>query len=166
MKNILVLLVFVTGIIVGQDFEKAVKEHNELFAKYTMANDVDAQISLYTEDALSLPSYMPMLKGHKQIKEAAEAGLEMGVKFIEFSLNSEKVLDAGNYVIDIGTYTVTLEMQGMPEESEDYGKYITIFRKMDDGSLKIYADTWNSDINPWEELNDNESDDDDMEYDN
>jgi hypothetical protein len=45
-----------------------------------------------------------------------------------------------------------MEMPGMPMEYPDKGKYINVYEVQDDGNLLIIADTWNSDLNPWDEM--------------
>jgi hypothetical protein len=41
----------------------------------------------------------------------------------------------------------------LKEEWPDNGKYITVWEVQDDGSLKIRVETWNTDINPWVNMN-------------
>jgi hypothetical protein len=47
----------------------------------------------------------------------------------------------------------TLEKKCMPGPMEDHGKYVTVWEKQKGGALKIKVETWNSDINPWEQGN-------------
>jgi hypothetical protein len=37
-------------------------------------------------------------------------------------------------------------------EWADYGKYITIWEEQKDGSMKIKVETWNTDTNPWAQM--------------
>jgi len=39
-------------------------------------------------------------------------------------------------------------MPDQPAPMEDHGKYLTIWEKQKDGSLKVKVETWNSDVNP------------------
>jgi hypothetical protein len=39
----------------------------------------------------------------------------------------------------------------MPEWA-DQGKYITIWEEQPDGSMKIKVETWNTDTNPWAQM--------------
>jgi ketosteroid isomerase-like protein len=36
----------------------------------------------------------------------------------------------------------------MANEMKDHGKYLNVWQKQSDGSWKLRADTWNSDVNP------------------
>jgi ketosteroid isomerase-like protein len=40
-------------------------------------------------------------------------------------------------------------MPGNDKPMNDAGKYVTIWEKQKDGSLKIKIETWNTDSNPW-----------------
>jgi hypothetical protein len=42
-----------------------------------------------------------------------------------------------------------MEIPMMPEPFNDVGKYMTVYEIQEDGSLKIKAETWNTDLNPW-----------------
>jgi len=39
-------------------------------------------------------------------------------------------------------------MPNMDKPMDDYGKYLTVWEKQKDGSLKIKIETWNSDVDP------------------
>jgi hypothetical protein len=47
-------------------------------------------------------------------------------------------------------------MPGMEKPMDDRGKYLTIWEKQKDGSLKVKIETWNSDINPMSMMKSNE----------
>jgi ketosteroid isomerase-like protein len=36
---------------------------------------------------------------------------------------------------------------------EDHGKYLTVWEKQKDGSLKVKVETWNSDVDPMSQMN-------------
>lgn len=133
-----------------KDYTTTVEELNDVLEKAMLENDYESSLALYTDDAYSLPSYSPMLKGIEAIKEQAEKDKEAAYKFTKFELNTLEVWDADDFVIEVGTYSLTMEMPEMPEPYEDNGKYVTIYEVQEDGSLKIKVDTWNSDVNPWE----------------
>jgi ketosteroid isomerase-like protein len=63
------------------------------------------------------------------------------------------IMQSGNFIVDIGTYEITMTIPQMGDMPwSDHGKYMTIWEKQDDGSLKIKVETWNSDVNPWQEM--------------
>jgi ketosteroid isomerase-like protein len=51
-------------------------------------------------------------------------------------------------ITEIVTYKISGSMPGMDKPMDDNGKYVTIWEKQKDGSLKIKVETWNSDVDP------------------
>ena len=64
------------------------------------------------------------------------------------NLSSEEVYPDKMYVTEVGHYVVKMQVPGIPEPVTDSGKYVTIWERQKDGSLKIFIDTWNTDTNP------------------
>lgn len=125
---------------------------NDKAAEMMVANDEAGMWANYSEDVISMPSYEPMLKGIEACKQSYKKMNESGMKMTAFKSVVTDVIDAGNYVVDIGTYKISMSIPGMDMLWDDHGKYMTIWEKQDDGSLKIKVETWNTDVNPWEEM--------------
>jgi hypothetical protein len=90
-----------------------------------------------------------MMKGMEAFKENIKNQPPMEMK--SFTITSTDILVSGNFVVDIGTYDIVMNMPEMPTgEMPDKGKYLTLYEIQKDGSLLIKADTWNTDFNPWE----------------
>ncbi|MEO8398878.1 MAG: DUF4440 domain-containing protein [Ignavibacteriaceae bacterium] len=126
-----------------------IKKMNEEVEKAVLSNDGMSLMKYYADDAISMPSYQPMMKGKKAIEEGNMEMHKSGMKMTKFKLNTTDVGGNGNLVYEVGTYDLTLEMPSMPEPIDDHGKYLTIYEKQPDGSLMIKVETWNSDRNPW-----------------
>ena len=56
-------------------------------------------------------------------------------------------------ITEIGTYKISMTMPNMDKPMEDHGKYLTIWEKQKDGSLKVKVETWNSDVDPMSMMN-------------
>jgi len=152
---ILFALVFTASLINAQDtaeLKKKIQAMNDEAAKMMVANDAAGMWANYSEDVISMPSYEPMLKGIEACKESYKKMTESGMKMTAFKSVVTDIIDAGDYVVDIGTYKISMSVPGMDMPWDDHGKYMTIWEKQDDGSLKIKVETWNSDVNPWEEM--------------
>jgi ketosteroid isomerase-like protein len=133
--------------------KEKVQKMNDEAAKMMVANDAAGMWENYSEDVISMPSYEPMLRGIEACKQSYKKMTEAGIKMTAFKSTVTDVMEAGNLVVDIGTYEITMtipEMGDMPYT--DHGKYMTIWEKQDDGSLKVKVEIWNSDVNPWEEM--------------
>lgn len=153
----LVLLLFVT-LFVSTSFAQDVAEWrskiemmNKEFTEAMINNDVDKLMSFYAEDILSLPSYQPMVRGMESIKKLSEEQMNSGWKTTAFSLSITDVMEAGDFVIEVGNYDMKMTGPGVPEWA-DNGKYLTVWEKQSDGSIKMRVETWNTDNNPWQEM--------------
>jgi len=111
---------------------------------------------MYTPDAISLPSYEPMHEGIAAIRKASEEMAKSGWKCNSFETTTLKIIPNGNLITEVGTYKINMSMTGMDKPMEDMGKYLTIWEKQKDGSLKVKVETWNSDNNPMSMMHSNE----------
>ena len=129
--------------------EFVLQEIENNLAQGMMNGDNSKMMDMYLDDAVSLPNYSPMVRGKDAIKQNMEKESESGNKVTDFKINVTDVFGSGDMIVEIGTYVMTMEMKGMNDPVNDHGKYMTVYEKQDDGSLKIKSDTWNSDLNPW-----------------
>ena len=135
------------------DLKKAIEEMNSTMCKAILSGDMATSLSFYADDAISLPSYEPMLKGKAAIEAASKKNHEAGFKINAITLNTMDVWSGGDLAYEIGTYTINMTIPGMPNAMDDKGKYLTVWQKQTDNSWKIKAETWNSDNNPWQQMN-------------
>jgi len=152
-----IVLCFATSLY-SQDDNSGLKETlnqmNEKISKAMLDGDNETMLSLYADDAISMPSYSPVMKGKEVIKTSMDKMKNSKYKYTSFNLHNTDIITEGDLVCDIGTYELTMEMEGMEEPYNDIGKYITVYQKQCDGSLKIKAEMWNTDHNPWMEKQD------------
>ena len=121
---------------------------NKEMVKNMLNGTLQNHFDIYAQDAISMPSYEPMHEGLPAIKKASEDMAKSGVKFTSFEPTIVKVLVNGNMITEIGKYKISMTMPGMEKPMDDHGKYLTVYEKQADGSLKIKIETWNSDVNP------------------
>ena len=131
------------------EMKKNIEEWNSRISEAMLKGDNEKILSFYADDIISMPSYPPMLEGKEALKNSIMMSANSGNKFTKFQMTSKKLLSQGNLLVDIGTYELSMDIQGMDEPYNDIGKYVTIYEKQDDGNWKIKVDTWNSDNNPW-----------------
>ncbi len=106
--------------------------------------DVAAAVSCYDENAVMLPSNMPMVKGRADIEKTIRGWMQSGMKMKEFTSTTISVEGAGDFAVQLGRYFQTYEMSG--KVIADTGKFVTVWRKQVDGSWKIAYDIWTTDI--------------------
>jgi ketosteroid isomerase-like protein len=158
MKNVLSFCVFLSVITVSisaQDIsilKEKVEAASKKFVNAMLNDDYETMNSMYTKDIISMPSYQPMIRGIEAIIELSEMQKQYGWSTQYFNLSMTDIIPAGNLVIEIGNYDISMSMPGNAGEWNDYGKYITIWELQNDGNLKIKIETWNTDTNPWSDM--------------
>jgi len=148
----LLFILFSVQISAQNNLKEKLQKMNDEVVKAQLAEDYDMLISSYTDDAISMPSYSQMMKGKEEIKKAMMKDKD-SFKINEFTLTTLEAFESGNMVYEIGKYGMTMTMKGMDNPIKDEGKYLTVYEKQDDGSLKIKAEIWNTDMNPWADMN-------------
>lgn len=132
----------------SRDFETQIEQLDRDLANYMIQGNTEKTLDMYTQDAISLPSYEPLRQGIDQIRQGIEEMSSSGAKITSFEPKILKVIPEGNLITEIGTYRISMTMPNSSESMQDHGKYLTIWEKQPDGSLKIKVETWNSDSNP------------------
>ncbi len=115
-----------------------------------LANDVETMLAMYAEDAISLPNYGPRMQGIEAFRLQHEQMKAAGMEIHSFEGDPTEVWQAGDQVIEIGTFNINLTVPGMPQPITDVGKYMTVYVRDAEGALKIKAEIWNTDMNPME----------------
>ena len=147
------LLVLICALLVGcnppEPFDTAgVKAKIEADMKaYTQAavkGDAAATASYYEENAIVLASSMPMVKGRANIEKLMRGWAQSEMKLKEFTTTTISVEGTGDLAVQLGRIFQTFEMGG--KVIADTGKFVTVWRKQEDGSWKIAYDIWNTDI--------------------
>ncbi len=122
-------------------------EHMEQDYRDSMlSGDVKGLVErFYAKDARVQPSHMPEAVGHSAITAAYEAlSKSFGIKGLEFEITS---LDSeGDVTWVTGKYKLEMQPPGASARQEDRGKYIEVFRRQPDGSIRCIVDAFNSDL--------------------
>jgi ketosteroid isomerase-like protein len=109
---------------------------NERFSAALAAQDVDAVVDLYTDDARLLFTGMPMVRGREAIAKLMGAWLAESPHQMAFQTGD--VWEAGDIVVDVGTY----------DSPRGAGKYVVLYERQSDGSLKLAVDAVSLDSDP------------------
>ena len=117
----------------------------DAYEKAANANDAEAVVEYFSDDAHRLPPNGPMIKGKEAIlanmKEGEDDGSTLKLEVVE-------VFADGDLAVEVGKWT-SVDSSGM----EATGKYISVFEKRD-GKYLCIRDIWNAD-----KKDDQESDD-------
>jgi len=152
LKSLLVLLTLICTVPAftqsNDELKSKISKINQEMAKAMIEGNYEKNLSLYAEDAISMPNNSKMLEGKAAIKKSNEEMIAMGIKIKSFSTTILHVNTCANMVMEIGNFKIGLSVPGVPNDMEEAGKYLTVWEQQADGSLKIKLETWNSDTNP------------------
>lgn len=118
---------------------QAIEAADAKFCEAFNAGDAAALAALYTEDGIMMPPNHVMVQGKVAIEEYGTTLASMGVSGL--SLTTVDVMQAGDMVIELAKYTVTI-----PGGLQDSGKGLVVWKKDVDGSWKLHRDIWNSSL--------------------
>lgn len=133
-----------TAAVEAPDIESAVQEMAAEFERAVEANDVEAVVAQYTEDAVVLAPGSEMVRGRDGIRAMYTEWLTNDPDaVIDLTTESVEVAESGDLAYEVGTARVSgTGPDGQPYE--DAGKYVVVFRNVG-GEWKVEADIWNSD---------------------
>ncbi|TBW28501.1 SgcJ/EcaC family oxidoreductase [Gramella sp. KN1008] len=113
-----------------------VEENSETMVDALNDGDYETFGTYFAEDAMFKLSNINALNGRKAITAAHKPMAEQKMKLI---IDTEEVLDFGDYIHEIGNYKI----QTQEGQTVDQGQYSTLWKKVND-SWKIYRDVVSS----------------------
>jgi len=114
-----------------------IAKRNEQFMAFFASGNARGVSELYTEDGQVLPPNSEILEGREAIAQMWQGAIDAGVASV--TLEITEVNEAEKFVYEVSRY----QMLSADEQVIDYGKYIIIWKKVDDIWF-IYRDIWNS----------------------
>ncbi len=135
----------------NKELKGTIQDLNNKMVGAIVNADYGKILTFYDANVISLPNYGKMLRGVDAIAEHQQQSAEMGNKVTALTLTSRKVTPYGDAVIEIGTFTITMEIAGMDKPVSDVGKYLTVWVKHDD-TYKIISEIWNTNVHPMKAL--------------
>src|SRR5580765_1223734 len=109
---------------------------NGRFSAALAGQDADAVVDMYTDDARLLFAGMPMIRGREAIARLMGAWLAKSPHQMTFQTGD--IWEAGDIVVDVGTY----------DSPRGTGKYVVLYERQPDGSLKLAVDAVSLDGDP------------------
>jgi len=117
------------------------------WAKAAVAKDLERWLSFFADDAVMLPPNAPIMTGKDAIGKLWSEMFATPGFTLSLQPTKTEVSRAGDLAYILGTYKVTMnDPEGNPVT--DRGKYVTVWKKQPDGTWKVVADIWNSDLPP------------------
>jgi uncharacterized protein (TIGR02246 family) len=125
--------------------EAAIRSADAAGLKAAQAKDVTGATANYADDASWLPPHAPIVQGKEAIRSAwAQLLSSPGLK-IDWQITKVDVSRAGDMAYTLYKFDMTMgAANGAP--IQDSGKDMAVWKKQTDGTWKIVADTFNSDL--------------------
>ncbi len=150
----LVSLVFLLGLIpvYGQKAgtraatERALREVDVQWAAAAQARDFEKVFSYYSATAIELPPNAPANKTREEIKRSWQPLIKAPGVSLSWQPTKVEVSESHDLGYIAGTYEYTTTNAAGKKIVVDRGKYLEVMRKIDDGSWKCVAVSWNSDL--------------------
>lgn len=128
---------------ISEDDVGALRQAVERYAQTALAGEWDAWTSLSSEDAVYLQPNGPAIEGRAALRAWIEgfSGME------RFTATPTEIQGRGDLAYARGTYAFAMGPTAAVQMA-DSGKWLTIYRKQDDGSWRIVRNIWNSNEPP------------------
>ena len=125
--------------------ERAIREADAATLKAAQAKDVDSAVANYADDASWLPPNAPMANGKADIRAGWLKLIGSPGFNIDWQISKLEIGRAGDLAYTIYSYQLSLEgPNGKP--INDHGKDMAVWKKQSDGTWKMVADTFDSDL--------------------
>src|SRR5438046_2923700 len=125
--------------------EQALRDADAQWSAAAGAKDLDKTVSNYSNDAIVMPPNAPAATTKEAIRSAWKEMLTSPGAAISWKTTKVEVAKSGDMACVSGTYEeTTTDASGKPVK--DRGKYLEVWEKQADGTWKVVADIWNSDL--------------------
>jgi len=125
--------------------KKTVDDYNAASKEAMMTGNSDKVMAYYQDDAMEMAPNMAIAKGKDAIKAMQDQMMKSGMKVTAVTFSTTDLQAGGTIAYELGTYDMTMTMPPMGE-IKDHGKYVAIWHQQADGTWKVRAETWNSDM--------------------
>ncbi len=126
----LLSLAFVGTAAADTKIEQALRDLDAQWSAAAAAKDLDKTVSYYAESAMVMPPNASAAMTKESIRSAWKEMLTTPGAAISWKATKVEVAKSG----------------ASGKSVKDHGKYVEIFKKQADGTWKVVADIWNSDL--------------------
>lgn len=125
--------------------KKTVDDFNAASKEAMMGGTTDKVLAFYDDNAMEMPPNMTAVKGKDAIKAMWAQMMKSEIKMTAVDFTTTDLQASGTIAYEIGTYDMSMSA-GKMGEMKDKGKYIALWREKADGTWKLTAETWNTDM--------------------
>ena len=125
--------------------EQAIRDLDAKWSAAAGAKDVDKTVSYYAEGAVVMPPNASAATTTEAIRSAWKEMLTSPGAAISWKATKVEVATSGDLAYVSGTYEERMT-DASGKTVNDRGKYLEVWEKQADGTWKVVADIWNSDL--------------------
>jgi len=118
----------------------AIEALNQHDVTATLACDLPAIVSQWTDDFVAIPGTGDIVRGRSVNAANAERAMEQmkGIVPVDYDLHVEEITVSGDYAFEWGTYLGTARPSGGGSDITYSGKFMRILQRQSDGSWKMH----------------------------
>ena len=125
--------------------ERAIRSADVAWSKAAEAKDLERVLAVFADGASELAPNTPISTGKEAIRKAWASYFATPGFAISWQPTKVEAAAGGDLGYSMGTYTLTVH-DASARPVTDRGKYVTVWKKQADGSWKVVADIFNSDL--------------------
>ncbi|MBH2003209.1 MAG: hypothetical protein I8H66_00835 [Sphingobacteriia bacterium] len=131
---------------VTRKVKKEVEKRNQTIAELVIKRQGEQHSTFFSQDAIYMPYYKPMLIGIDSVKSYFVEHEKVGdVNIDSLQIKASKIIDLGNIVFEQGYYGVKWRTMDSKNEGVVKGKSINIWKRNEKGVLMLYRQMVNHD---------------------
>ena len=124
----------------SQDSAQAIRDNEAQWNRDYEAKDLDKIAAHYADDAVLMSPGTPTATGRDAIRAELKEMIGDSALSLKFQASRVEVAKSGDMAYSQGTYEMTMTNPQTKKPVNDKGTYVTVYRKMADGSWKAVSD--------------------------
>jgi uncharacterized protein (TIGR02246 family) len=115
----------------------------ESYKSAVESGDIEALVSMFTDDGMIMPSDLPAVAGKEAIRAYFTAMIERSAQVLNIKV--EEAFGDGDIGYSRGVFSSATTPKPSGEPINIVGKWSSVSKRQSDGSWKIYRHIWNTD---------------------
>jgi uncharacterized protein (TIGR02246 family) len=120
------------------DVRRAIERGNQQWSEGWAKGDAALVATLFTDDGVQLLSSGKIIKGRQQILERQKTAMQGADPGVKVTVTTTTIWLDGDTAYETGKYKYEYKEKGKP--GTDEGRYLTIWKRQQDGSWKLSMD--------------------------
>lgn len=123
-----------------ESFKAAVDKLFTTWGDTNVHPDLEGFVAIWDENAVKMAAGKPTLIGPANIRQFKQKAFGAMI-YDKFDIKVEEYQFVGQFGWARGIYTIVSHPKAGGDQITDYGAFLTVFKKQDDGTWRVYRDT-------------------------